>query len=234
MEVLFRDFQYANREGSGALLAATISPVAPPNYLNRLDAIHRDSSAASITRDVSYGLTKSAQAAIQYPNPEINTWTEIYAAYWTTIGELLAVQNKSSKADWKKVYDGWGKLTKAVTKGYSTGVLEAWTLPVLYTAGKNLRAFAIKADEATRDNGGVIEIGTGGIQDDIAGTFGKHQKLEDAARVINGMFTLCISDRYVDTSNGSNLQLFFSLPLAKTLPVGRHWKNQESGDSTIS
>ena len=207
MEVLFRDFQHANHEGSGPLLAATISPIAPSNYLNRLEAIYRDSNAASITRDISYGLTKSAKAAIQYPNPEISAWTEIYVAYWNALGEVLATQDLSSKPDWNKVYEAWKDLANTVIKGYSSSVLEAWTLPVLYTAGKHLRVFAIKADETARASGSSVDFNTGGLQEDIASDFGKNEHLEDAARVINRMFTLCISDRYVDTISSINVEL---------------------------
>ncbi|KAL2056660.1 hypothetical protein ABVK25_003054 [Lepraria finkii] len=195
MEVLFRDFQTACHEGSGPLLAATISPIAPPNYLNRLDAIYKDSNVASISRDVAFGLTKSAHAAIQYPNPQIDTWTEIYSAYWYAIGGIIAAAQSTSKPDWLRVYMAWKDLANTIIKHYSSGVLEAWTLPVLYMAGKHLRIFAIKADEAAAANGGDDTFNTGDIREDIAGDFDKNQKLEDAARVINRMFTLCISDR---------------------------------------
>lgn len=194
MEVLFRDFQTANTEMSGPLLAATIAPIAPPNYLNRLDAIYKDSNAASVSRNVAFGLTKSAHAAIQYPNPEIDTWTEIYSAYWYAIGGIIAAEQSTSRPDWQGVYMAWKDLANSVIKGYSSGVLEAWTLPVLYIAGKHLRIFATKADESA---GGDAAFNSGVLQEDIAGDFGKNQKLEDAARVINRMFTLCISDRYV-------------------------------------
>jgi hypothetical protein len=197
MEVLFRDFQTACQEGSGHLLAATISPIAPPSYLNRLDAIYKDSNVASISQDVARGLTKSAHAAIQYPNPQIDTWTEIYTAYWYAIGGIIAAEQSTSRPDWLRVYMAWKDLANTIIKHYSGGVLEAWTLPVLYMAGKHLRIFAIKADEAAAASGGDDTFNTGEIQEDIAGDFDKNQKLEDAARVINRMFTLCISDRYV-------------------------------------
>ena len=197
MEVLCREYWHANEEGSGPLLAATISPIAPPNYLNRLDAIYGHTNAASLSRDISYSLTKTADAPIQYPNPEINTWTEIYSAYWYAIGAILAAEHAPTKPDWTKVYEAWKDVANTVIKGYSSGVLDAWTLPVLYTAGKHLRTFAIKADDHARASGGDASFIAGGLQEDIAGDFGKNEKLEDAARVINRMFTLCISDRYV-------------------------------------
>ena len=198
MEVLCREYWQANEEGSGPLLAATISPIAPPSYLNRLDAIYHDTNATSISKDISYSLTKTATAAIQYPNPEINSWTEIYSAYWYAIGAILAAEHATTtRPDWTKVYEAWKDLANTVIKGYTSGVLEAWTLPVLYTTGKHLRAFAIKADDNARASGGDVSFSAGGLQDDIAGDFGRNEKLEDAARVINRMFTLCISDRYV-------------------------------------
>ena len=198
MEVLCSEYWHANQEGSGPLLAATISPIAPPSYLNRLDAIHRDTNAASLSKDISYSLTKTANAAIQYPNPEISSWTEIYSAYWYAIAAILAAEHATRKPDWTKVYEAWKDVANTVIKGYSSGVLEAWTLPVLYTAGKHLRSFAIKADESAKTSEGEVNFNAGGLQEDIAGDFGKNEKLEDAARVVNRMFTLCISDRYVE------------------------------------
>ena len=211
MEVLFRDFQTACEEGSGPALADTISPIAPPNYLNRLDAIYKDSNVASISRDIASGLTKSAHAAIQYPNPQIDTWTEIYSAYWYAIGALLATAQSVSKPDWLRVYVAWKDLANTVIKHYSSGVLEAWTLPVLYSAGKHLRIFAIKADEAAGASDTDASFNAGDIQEDIAGDFDKNRYLEDAARVINRMFTLCISDRYVAVEFNSLYQTFLQV-----------------------
>lgn len=230
MEVLCREFWHANQEGSGPLLAATISPIAPPSYLNRLDAIYSDTNAASISRDISYSLTKTANAAIQYPNPEINTWTEIYSAYWYAIGAVLAAEHATSRADWTKVYDAWKDVANTVIKGYSSSVLEAWTLPVLYTAGKHLRSFAIKADENAKASGGDASFNAGGLQEDIADDFGKNEKLEDAARVINRMFTLCISDRYVviEATSVPHIWKEHSLSLQY---IEHLWKNRENGAS---
>lgn len=230
MEVLCREYWHANQEGSGPLLAATISPIAPPSYLNRLDAIYRDTNAASISRDISYSLTKTANAAIQYPNPEINTWTEIYSAYWYAIGAILAAEQTMIKPDWTKVYEAWKDVANTVIKGYSSGVLEAWTLPVLYTAGKHLRTFAIKADENARASGADASFNAGGLQEDIADDFGKNEKLEDAARVINRMFTLCISDRYVAIEDTSIPHLFEEYSLSPPC-LEHHSKSQENGAS---
>ena len=217
MEVLFDDFWSACNNGSGPELAATIAPIAPPSYLNRLEAIHRDTNASAVSKDVAYGLTKSAKASLQFPNPEIDTWTEIYSAYWYACGEILAAERAASRPDWGSVYQAWKDLANTVIKRYSNGVLEAWTLPVLYTTGKHLRVFAIKADESAQATGQDRTFNTGVLQEDIAGG-SKNEKLEDAARVINRMFTLCISDRYVGIKS-SLLHVFGCLRLSLQRPL---------------
>ena len=199
MESLARDYHHAVQSYNGHLLAATISPIAPSHFLNRLDAIYHASNHATIQRDVSYDLTKQAHRSIGKEDRQIlDTWADIYVAYWQALAALIDSQNADTQnPDWAKVYEAWKELANAVIRGYSTGSLENWTLPVLYMAGKHLRNFAIKADESKRSAEDGTGIDMGGIQDDIASDFGKNEKLEDAARVINRMFTLCISDRYV-------------------------------------
>ena len=196
MEVLSTDYWAACENGSGPELAATISPIPPSSYLNRLEAIFKDTNASVVTKDIAYHLTKNANASIHLPNPDIDLWSEIYSAYWYACGEILAAERTTTRPDWAKVYQAWKDLANAVIKGYSGGVLEAWTLPVLYIAGKHLRVFAIKADESAQAAGQNGTFNAGVLQDDIAGG-SKNEKLEDAARVINRMFTLCISDRCV-------------------------------------
>ena len=220
MDILFQDFGQALEYLSGPNLAATISPVPPPHYLNRLDAIYRSTNYASAERDIGYKLTKSWPGPIKYPSSEISTWTDIYLAFWNACGEILAAQNDTGRADWEKVYEAWKDLANAVIRGYSSGVLEAWTLPVLYTAGKFLRLFAIKADESAKKKDSGVDMDLGGMQDDIAGDYGKNVKLEDAARVINRMFTLCISDRYgARTSDRFRVRLTMNPGLLLKNPV---------------
>jgi hypothetical protein len=90
------------------------------------------------------------------------------------------------------VYEAWKEMSNALIRGYSSGGFEAWTVPCLYVTGKYLRIFAIKADQET---GNKVVFG-GSFQDDFNPEAGKNEKLEDAARVLNRIFQLCISDRY--------------------------------------
>lgn len=119
-----------------------------------------------------------------------------------------------------------------VIRGYGSSGFQSWTLPVLYNAGKYLRIFAIKADDeqAAKVGNGAVKIENDGIGDDVtSGGFEKNERLEDAARVINRVFTLCISDRYVGVIVESTLSIgIFTSPF---LPE-HQWKNLVNGAST--
>lgn len=66
-------------------------------------------------------------------------------------------------------------------------------MPCLYVAGKYLRVFAIKADEGLLNSTASVT----NFQDDINPEAEKNEKLEDAARQLNRIFQLCLSDRCV-------------------------------------
>ncbi len=84
-------------------------------------------------------------------------------------------------------------MTNSLIRGYTNCGFEAWTVPCLYVAGKYLRIFAIKADEATGANTGSAN----NFQDDFNPEAEKNEKLEDAARQLNRIFQICLSDRSV-------------------------------------
>lgn len=84
-------------------------------------------------------------------------------------------------------------MTVALIRGYTNLGFQAWTVPCLYIAGKHIRIFAIKADKEIEAKGGQVSSGSFG-EDDVNDS-DKNEKLEDAARVLNRIFTLCISDR---------------------------------------
>lgn len=66
-------------------------------------------------------------------------------------------------------------------------------MPCLYVAGKYLRIFAIKADEGVLNGASSVT----NFQDDLNPEAERNEKLEDAARQLNRIFQLCLSDRYV-------------------------------------
>ncbi|KAI9817161.1 MAG: COP9 signalosome (CSN) subunit [Pycnora praestabilis] len=193
MDNIFADFHQAQIIGSGPLLSSTIEPVAPRTDPDRLYIFAKSSNAFNIQSDIRYCINDSS-SSIRLTKAENNAWVEVYVGYWKAIGELLAAEEGSSQIKWMKVYEEWRQMTNALIKGYTSNAgFQAWTVPCLYVAGRYLRVFAIKADEQARIQGAVTF--NAGFQDDVMGDFGKNEQLEDAARVINRIFTLCISDR---------------------------------------
>jgi hypothetical protein len=192
MEEIFRNFQQAHLVRSGVLLATTITPVAPSNDPHRLRRFYSDANATTIQHELRAGLLAHVHTDLRFSKPEGNAWVDVYVAFWRAIGEILAA-GESGDRGWIGVYESWKELTNALLRGYSNANFESWTIPCLYVTGRYLRIFAIKADESSKEKS-LGDFG-GGLQDDIVGN-GKNEKLEDAARVINRIFTLCISDRY--------------------------------------
>ena len=193
MELTFRDFQQAHLIRSGPLLSTTLTPLAPSHAPDRLRDFYQSSNSLSIQHDTRIGLVSHANTELRFSKAEGNTWVELYVAYWRAIGDILAAE-EVTKSNWVKIFESWKDVTNVLIKGYNIAGFESWTIPCLYVVARYLRVFAIKADESVQSKGtaGINTV----LQDDIAGDWGKNEKLEDAARVINRIFTLCISDRY--------------------------------------
>jgi len=136
---------------------------------------------------------------LDIPKPEGHAWVDVFVAYWTVICKLQTTkaftdQIESQIVQWSRVYDAWKDVANALIRGYSNGAFASWTIPCLYVAGKYLRIFAIKADEQAAMTKGDVTFDAG-FQDDTTDTLSKNEKLEDAARQINRIFSLCLSDR---------------------------------------
>lgn len=121
---------------------------------------------------------------------------DLYVTYWKAVGEILDAECMRNEANWLKVYEAWKEVANVLIRGYSSAGFQAWTVPCLYVIGQYLRIFAIRADASMKNSPQDGVFGAGSFQDDIVGEYSKNERLEDAARMINRIFTLCISDRY--------------------------------------
>lgn len=202
MDNIFADFAKAQKQESGYLLSTTISPAPPTADPGRLYSFHRSTNAYAVMTDLKYKLHYNPDLANVLEKFEADAWVDIFVAYYAFIGALLAAEEATNagrpkEANWAGVYDGWKDVVNQLCAAYQKDKLDAWTIPCLYVAGKYLRVFAIKADEAAnaqRDSG----IAFGGLQEEDAfGGGGKNEKLEDAARQINRIFGICMTDRYI-------------------------------------
>ncbi|KAN0067564.1 hypothetical protein V8E54_014433 [Elaphomyces granulatus] len=193
MAAVFSDFRDAHMTGSGPTLAAAITPAAPPEDPGRLRSFYYSTpNSANAACDLRYALLQDKTRGVKLPKQEGNTWVDIFCAFWKTAGEIVKLEESPSEGSWTKVFEAWKEVANLLIRGYSTGSLQAWTVPCLYAVGKYLRAFAINADAETSQDS--LTFGDGFL-DDLVSNGEKNAKLEDAARTINRMFTLCLSDR---------------------------------------
>ncbi|OQE24480.1 hypothetical protein PENSTE_c007G03417 [Penicillium steckii] len=190
MGTLANEFRMAYLNGSGPGLAAVLTPIATRDDPDRLRSFYNFSNPAYLNKDLSSSLFHGKTPKVS--KAEQNAWVDIFAAYWEAAGEVLKFEAGHPGASAVAIFTAWKKVANAIIRGYSTASgLPAWTLPCLYTVGKYLRTFAIKADLQVASQGSSSL----GFQDDLAADFEKNANLEDAARVINRMFTLCLGDR---------------------------------------
>ncbi|KAK3723193.1 COP9 signalosome (CSN) subunit [Vermiconidia calcicola] len=203
MDAIFEHFAqaYNGQKGygpDGYDLANTIRPQAPTDDPARFYNFLRSSNTYSIQTDLRYKLQYNPD--LKLDKKEASAWIEVFTSFYKFVSVLLTAEEaqnagRAKEADWSGVYEGWRDVVNSLYKGYQSNVFAAWTVPCLYVAGKYLRVFAIKADDKTasqRDS----RLASRAIQEEDAfSPDSKHEKLEDAARQINRIFGLCISDR---------------------------------------
>ena len=214
MEALFRDFGQSQLSGSGHLLSTTITPVAPLHDPNRLREFYSSSTTFDLLTNIRYMVLEHGKD-VGMSKSESSAWVDVYIAYWKAVGEVLAIEGAHEQG-WSKVYEAWKELAITLIRGYTNAGFQAWTVPCLYVTGRFLRLYAIKADEEISATGDMQT--NHDFSEDVMGDVGKNDKLEDAARIINRMFTLCISDRYVAVNMIRSLVFHFV-----------HWLRQKQG-----
>lgn len=194
MDFIFQDFSTATAEGNGYQLAQTLSPELPAETLKIIwKSTNHNDARSYIRRNL-----KNVSSPLKVSNQEIDAWTDVFLSYWTAVGAILAVQGDiiaPGKPSWASVYQAWKDMTLFLKRGYQEFGFEAWTIPCLYTAGKYLRVFAIKADDERGLN--AADSGAAALGDDFDPEMEAHQTLEECARHLNGLFSLCLTDRCV-------------------------------------
>ena len=193
MASIFGDFKQAQINANGQLLARTIDPIAPPEDPERLRSFYRFSNHAKISEDLRFTILQDRSMGVKLPKSEGNAWVDILSAFWNSIAETIAVEESKPGSNWTKVFNAYKEVVNRIIRGYQADGFEAWSIPILNTSGKYLRLFAINADSSSRGQDSLSF--RNGLSDDIAGD-GENAKLEETARIMNRMFTICLSDRY--------------------------------------
>lgn len=193
MTAIFAKFKDAQFNGSGSALADVITPIDTPSDSGRLYSFYHFTDTANAASDIRYALFDDRATGIKLPKQERTAWVDIFVAFWKTAGELLNFEENPQRASWNRVFACWKDFANLIIKGYSNCGFQAWTLPCLYVAGKYLRIFAIKADAEAEAN---PDASKANFQEDVISDANKNKNLEEASRIINRIFTLCLHDRY--------------------------------------
>lgn len=200
MQTVMAPFYEAYASALAQPVAAFLSPFAPAHDPGRLYDFFCASNEEKIEGDVRHAL-KSTKA-IRMSNKEAGAWVDIIASYWRAVKELIKLEEASNQGrlmdtHYVSVYDAWKDLTSAFIKHISGGLMPPWAIFTLYFTANHLRKLAIKADEQLRSQPAAFNAS---YSDDIVGTVAQNQKLEEAARVFNRIFALCLGDRNPDLS----------------------------------
>ncbi|KAJ5106369.1 hypothetical protein N7456_003044 [Penicillium angulare] len=186
---LLNDFIAAHLYESGPRLATVFTP---DIYNDNLQTFHELFEPIGLPDDLRDKVFLPNKKQLKVSKAEQKVWVEVFVEYWKAVNELFMYQNRQPGASAVVIFNAWKKFVNVLIRGYSSpSSFPAWTLPCLYISGKYLRVFAIKADAEVVSQGSA----SFGFQDDLAADFEKNGNLEEAARIMNRMFTLCLSDR---------------------------------------
>lgn len=193
MASFFSDFHEAQRVGDGRLLATCLAPINTAQNPRRLSSFAQLSNYQTVSADVRYHLFQTS-GSVKLPKPEANAWVDIFVALWKCVKEVVSTEQETAE-DWSKAFDAYKEVCNLLIRGYTNNGFQYWTVPCLYTTGNYLRIIAIKADREAKGKDTNGDVFANGFTDDIMGNSNKNEKLEQAAWVINRMFTVCLSDR---------------------------------------
>ncbi|KAL1893210.1 COP9 signalosome (CSN) subunit [Ceratocystis pirilliformis] len=195
METAIREFSQSYAQNNGFRLAESFSPFSNTEDHNNLRRIFNSTSSSFVKRDVKNALVKY-KGLTKLSTDELNGWVEVFCAYWKAAGHIVATDDgiaSDRTSSWKSAYDAWREVTSQLIRGYTNHSFEHWTFPCLYTTGKYLRIFAIRADSERSSQAAssdAIQLG-----DDFDPELETNQTLRDCEQQLKRIFTLCLSDR---------------------------------------
>jgi hypothetical protein len=201
MQAALAPFEEAYATGLAQPVADFLSPVAPAQDPGRLYDFYRASNDDKIVGDVRYALKYNKRTRMG--QKESDAWVDILVGYWRAVKQIIladeaANQRRLSDRQYLAVYDAWKDLTSSFIKHISGGALPAWAIFTLYFTANHLRKIAIKADDYLAKAKPATSANS--FSDDIVPQAARSEKLEEAARVFNRVFALCLGDRCADTN----------------------------------
>lgn len=200
MQVALEPFHEAYASGLAQPVANFLSPIPPSNDPGRLYDFYRASNEAKVEGDVRYALKYNKTTRMS--QKESGAWVDIIVSYWRAVRQIIEADEAANRGrlderQFVAVYDAWKEITSNFIKHISGGVLPAWAIFTLYFTANHLRRIAIKADQLLAKAKPVAS--TNSFSDDIVSQAARNEKLEEAARVFNRIFALCLGDRCAAT-----------------------------------
>jgi hypothetical protein len=197
MQAALAPFQDAYATGLAQPVAEFLSPIPPAHNPGRLYDFYRASNDDKIEGDIRYALKYNKKTRMA--NKETEAWIDLIAGYWRAVKQIIladeaANQGKLGDRQYLAVYDTWKDLTSSFIKHISNGSLPPWAIFTLYFTANHFRRIAIRADEQLAKAKPATSVTS--FSDDVAvPQTARSEKLEEAARVFNRIFALCLGDR---------------------------------------
>lgn len=191
MSSIFADFHQAQRIANGNLLATCLAPINTTHDPRRLQSLSQLSNWQTVSADVRYHLFQQP-GSVKLSKQETNAWVDIFVDLWKCARELSDLEAEIG-GDWSRAFEAYKELCNHLIRGYSNFGFHAWTIPCFHTAGRYLHTLANRADREAK-SGANTDAFNSELADDIVNT-NQHEKMEQAAWVINRMFSMCLSDR---------------------------------------
>jgi hypothetical protein len=197
MQAALEPFLDALVTGMAQPVAAFLSPVPPAHDPGRLYDFYRASNDNKIEGDVRYALKYNTKVRIS--NKETDAWIDLIALYWRAVQQIIladeaANQGKLGAQQYLAVFDAWKDLVNGFVKHIPAGSLPPWAVFTLYFTANHFRRIAMKADQELAKAKPVAAVNS--FSDDVAvPQTAQNSKLEEAARLFNRIFSLCMNDR---------------------------------------
>ena len=142
---------------NGPMLATCLVPSGSYQDPDRLRTFANLSNYQTVSDDMRYYIVQDRASGPKLNKAEGNAWIDIFVSFWTTAREVVALLDRAPDAKWAKAFEAYKDVSNHLIRAYQSnaGGLQAWTVPCLYTVGKYLRIFAVKADEESKDQENV-------------------------------------------------------------------------------
>lgn len=81
---------------SGYVLARSLSPLAPPENPNKLQAFFQSTNYQNVHKDIQYAVLYDRLSPLSLSPDEGKAWVEVYVSYWKAVGMILKAEEATA------------------------------------------------------------------------------------------------------------------------------------------